>query len=355
MGKVRYVIIGFGGIAENRITKEGFGLDKTRFNGLANAELIGAMDIDSKRKPVVESYGLRWYPSLEEVANDPEVDAVFIATNNLTHADLAEKILLANKHCIIDKPIATNLAHAKRIIDIAEDKKLSLSVDHMMTENAYNIKAKQLVQEGILGKVNDICTHMEFLYGASPEEAATWRCANPEEIGGPIGDVASHCLYITEFLIGSQVKSLACLYMPKTIDINVENGAFIQFKLGNDIYGTVRVAFNQTRGGLESTLTNLGYEIYGTNGILYGYGTLFQLSGHKAEIIKVRLELDDFDKVTTIRLDNLSNIYQSIIMKHASSILEKKPINAQDGLHNLNLLIKSHQSAKENGVWLEVE
>ena len=56
MGKVRYVIIGFGGIAENRITKEGFGLDKTRFNGLANAELIGAMDIDSKRKPKCQKY-----------------------------------------------------------------------------------------------------------------------------------------------------------------------------------------------------------------------------------------------------------------------------------------------------------
>ena len=44
MGKVKYVLIGFGGIAENRIAKEGFACDTSRFAKLQNAELVGAFD-----------------------------------------------------------------------------------------------------------------------------------------------------------------------------------------------------------------------------------------------------------------------------------------------------------------------
>ena len=49
MAKVRYVLIGFGGIAENRVAKEGFACDKRRFKPLKNAVLVGAMDLNPAR------------------------------------------------------------------------------------------------------------------------------------------------------------------------------------------------------------------------------------------------------------------------------------------------------------------
>ena len=49
MEKVKYGLIGFGGIAENRIAKEGFACDKARFAPLKNAELVGAYDIFAGR------------------------------------------------------------------------------------------------------------------------------------------------------------------------------------------------------------------------------------------------------------------------------------------------------------------
>ena len=50
MRKIRYAIIGFGGIAENRIAKEGFGVDEARFAGHPQAELIGVADADPARQ-----------------------------------------------------------------------------------------------------------------------------------------------------------------------------------------------------------------------------------------------------------------------------------------------------------------
>jgi len=355
MRKIKYAIIGFGGIAENRIAKEGFGLDSSRFVGHPQAKLIGVADANAARQAAASELGLRWYNSTDAVLDDPDVEAVFIATNNLAHTATAEKAIEAGKHCLIEKPIATTLADAERLQQLARDRGVSLAVDHMMTENVYNRRARELLGQGAIGEVNDISLHMEFYYGSTPEEAASWRCADPKEIGGPIGDVASHCLYMAEFLLQSKVESLGCVYTPRTLDIAVENGAFVQFTLRSGVRGTARVAFNQPRGGPESTLTNLGYEIYGSKGTARGYGTLFQLSGHPGEPIDIRLEIDDFSRTGRIKVDSAQNIYQAVIARHAESIVNNTPLDAADALHNLELVLGCYASADQQGRIMEFE
>ena len=76
MDKIRYAIIGFGGIAENRVAKEGYGCDKTRFNGLEKAVLTGATDMNPARKEAAEALGLKWYDSMEAILADADIDAV---------------------------------------------------------------------------------------------------------------------------------------------------------------------------------------------------------------------------------------------------------------------------------------
>ena len=58
--KIKYAMIGFGGIAENRIAKEGFGCDKTRFDGHPLADLIGVTDMNKARKKAAKELGLKW-------------------------------------------------------------------------------------------------------------------------------------------------------------------------------------------------------------------------------------------------------------------------------------------------------
>jgi 1,5-anhydro-D-fructose reductase (1,5-anhydro-D-mannitol-forming) len=355
MPKVKYAIIGFGGIAENRIAKEGFACDKSRFQPLSKVELVGVTDVNSSRKAAAGALGLKWYDSAKAVFADPEIQAVFIATNNLTHATIAKSALSAGKHCIIEKPIATTVNDAIELAKLARNKNLSLTVDHMMTENAFNIKARELIAGGVLGTVNDSSFHMEFSYGSVPEEAATWRCSSWEEVGGPIGDVASHCMYMSEFLLGSKIKSVACVYYPKTVPIKVEDGAYIKYGMENGLTGSIKVGFNEPRGGLGGTLSNLGYEIYGANAVLRGYTTLFQLSGHENEPVKIRLELDKFSSQENIRPEKIQNIYQAVILKHANSILNNVPLSGCDAVHNLKLIAAAHESARNSGKIVKVD
>jgi len=354
MNKLKYGIIGFGGIAENRIAGEGFCADKSRFSPHPDAELIGATDINPERKTAARSLGLRWYDSAESLLSQPEIEAVFISTDNRSHAAVAKAAMERGKHCLVEKPIATAIEDLRKLQQLARKQNLILGVDHMMVHNSYNRRARALVQEGKIGEVNDICLHMEFLYGASPAEASSWRCADPGQLGGPIGDVGSHCLYMAEFFLAARIKRLSCVYLPRTLDIAVENGAFIEFETSSGVQGSARVAFNQPRGGLESTLLNLGCEIYGSAGAIRSYGTLFQLSGHPDEPVQIHLDVVTKAGRETIRIDTVENIYQALVAQHVRNVRSGKFIDSIEALHNLAMIQTCHESAAKNGKFLEI-
>ena len=355
MAKVKYAVIGFGGIAENRVAKEGYACDKSRFAPLQYAELTGAFDLNPARKSAAEALGLKWYNSVDELLADKDVDAVYVATNNATHAQMTVKALEAGKHVIVEKPIATSIADAKKMISVAKKKKLSLSVDHMMVNNAFNRMAKKSIAAGRIGEVNDCCFHMEFAFGYDPAEAATWRCSKIEEMGGPIGDVASHCFYVAEYIFGSPIVEVAAVYLPKLMEIKAEDGAYIKFTLANGLKGSAKVAFSELRGGLVGTLSNLGFEIYGTEGVLRSYGTMFQLSGHSDEPYKMRLELENSNGVKSLKPRVFPNIYQTLIEEHAKSVLSGRRLTGENGLRNLELCAASHKSARSGGKVVKVK
>lgn len=345
MAKINYGLIGFGGIAENRIAKEGFACDKARFSPLKKARLAGAVDINPARRAAAEALGLKWYDSVDELLADKSIDAVFIATNNASHVPMALKAFAAGKHVISEKPMATEKADAVRAIETAKKLGLSYTVDHMMVNNALHKKAAALVQGGKLGTVNDCCFHME----CQTSNGQAWRCANVSEMGGPIGDMASHCFYVMEFILGKRAVRAAASYLPKTLPIKVEDGAYIKLFFADGTCGSVRVAFSEPRGGVKSMISNLGFEVYGDSAVLRSCGTMFQLSGHDDEAVKLRLEIDRFDgRPVPVLPGRIRNIYQCLIEKHADSILTGRPMDARDGLHNL-LICKAAYSSAENG------
>ena len=268
---------------------------------------------------------------------------------------LAVRALKAGKHVIVEKPMATSVADARNLAKLAKSKGLSLTVDHMMVNNAWNVAGKAAMARGALGIVNDCRFHMEFAYGYDPAEAATWRCSKVEEMGGPIGDVASHCFYVAEFMFGKRIKRVGAVYYPKVMKIKAEDGAYVKFFFEDGMQGSVGCAFSEMRGGLAGTLTNLGYEIYGSKAAMRGYGTMFQLSGYTDEPIVQRLEIDDGRSVRPVRPAKIRNIYQTLIEGHAKSVIDGKPLTGDDAVHNLALCAACHASAKQGGKIISVD
>ena len=107
-------------------------------------------------------------------------------------------------------------------------------------------------------------------------------------------------------------------------------------------------------GFLGGTLTNLGFELYGDKAVLRSYGSMFQLSGHAGEPVRMRLELDDLGKVEEVPPAGIQNIYQTLIEHHAESVQNGTPINAEDAVHNLKLCAAAHESAQNGGKVIDI-
>jgi predicted dehydrogenase len=251
--------------------------------------------------------------------------------------------------------MSTNVEDAQKVISLAGERNLSVAINHMMQFNAYNVKAAELVRTGAIGAVNDAVFHMEFGLALDPVSSKAWRCAAAEERGGPIGDVASHCFYSLEFVLGSPIVALSAVYFPKITDSAVEDGAIIRVKLANGINASVRVSFCDARGCERGVVTNMGYEVYGDAGIIQTYGTLFQASGHEGESVKVRLLVDDFKEVRQVDPGPIVNIYAAVVLKHAESVLKGPRLDGEDAVHNLKLCVAAHESAQNGGKTIAIQ
>ena len=83
--------------------------------------------------------------------------------------------------------------------------------------------------------------------------------------------------------------------------------------------------------------------------MIRGFGTMFQISGHRDEPYKIRLELETARGIKPLTPRKFPNIYQSLIEGHAESVIAKTPLSGANGLHNLRLCLAAHKSARNGG------
>jgi predicted dehydrogenase len=133
----------------------------------------------------------------ESLIEDPNVDAVVIATPVDTHFPLAMKALEAGKHVLVEKPIADNGDDAQRMIDAAERRGLTLMVDHTFLYTGAVRKMKELLDGGEIGEVY-YYDSVRINLGLFQEDVSV------------IWDLAVHDLSIMAYVLNSYPSALAC-------------------------------------------------------------------------------------------------------------------------------------------------
>ena len=87
----------------------------------------------------------------EDIINDDSINAVVIATPVFSHYELAKKVLVKGKHVLIEKPLASTVAESEELINLAEQKGLTLMVDHTFLYTGAVQKMKELIDTGAVG------------------------------------------------------------------------------------------------------------------------------------------------------------------------------------------------------------
>src|SRR5436853_1102381 len=147
MKKIKWGIIGCGDVTE---VKSG-----PAFNKVKNSELVAVMRRNEEK---AKDYALRhqvakWYTDANELINDPEVNAIYIATPPSSHEEYTIAAFGAGKPVYVEKPMALNAESADRMVNAAREKKLKLVVAHYRNAQPLFNKIKQLLDENTIGKI----------------------------------------------------------------------------------------------------------------------------------------------------------------------------------------------------------
>src|SRR3954451_13696844 len=116
----------------------------------------------------------RFTGELNDLLDDPELDAVVLATPVPTHAALAQRVLRAGKHCFVEKPLAQSVADAEAAVAAARDAGRVLMVGHLLEYHPGVIKLRELIDEGELGRVLYIYGNRLNLGKLRADENALW-------------------------------------------------------------------------------------------------------------------------------------------------------------------------------------
>jgi predicted dehydrogenase len=118
--------------------------------------------------------GARFTADLDDLLADPALDAIALATPVPTHAEFAERVLAAGKHCFVEKPLAQSVAAAERVVDAAEAAGRVLMVGHLLEYHPGVTKLKEIADSGELGDIHYIYSHRLNLGKLRADENALW-------------------------------------------------------------------------------------------------------------------------------------------------------------------------------------
>lgn len=107
----------------------------------------------AKANAVAERYGHRIYDTLEEIAADPEVEAVVVATPPDQRGEIVEMMARAGKHILMEKPLERTMAAARHLVETCESQQVHLGI---VLQHRFRVGAKRLhnlVASGVLGDI----------------------------------------------------------------------------------------------------------------------------------------------------------------------------------------------------------
>ncbi|MBN2584249.1 MAG: Gfo/Idh/MocA family oxidoreductase [Planctomycetes bacterium] len=201
MGKtIRWGVLGCGKIARKFAEAVNF---------LDDAELAAVASRTQEKADAfaAEFSASRAHGSYEALADDPQIDVIYVATPHAMHADNAQLCLEAGKAVLCEKPFAINETQARRTIDLARRCKLFL-MEAMWTRFLPTlVRVRELVADGAIGEVRMVAADFGFRSDVDPAS----RLFDPALGGGALLDVGIYPVSLASMLFGDEPTDVVAL------------------------------------------------------------------------------------------------------------------------------------------------
>jgi predicted dehydrogenase len=204
---VRWGIIGVGNVTEKKSGPAFYKTDHSQLVAVMRRNAEKAADY-AKRHHVP-----KWYTDAGDLINDPDVDAIYIATPPDTHAHYAIEAMRAHKPVYVEKPMARNYKECRQMLNVSEETGMPLWVAYYRRTLPAFLKVKELIEAGTIGQplLVNVKLHKPRPEKTQKKEEMHWHVFPEISGAGYFFDLASHQFDYLDFLFGpvSEVSGIA--------------------------------------------------------------------------------------------------------------------------------------------------
>ena len=172
--------------------------------------------------------GAKLYNSYEALVNDPQVDAVYIATPHTLHLDNSLLCLNAGKPVLCEKPLTVNAAQARQLIAAAKAKKVFLMEALWSRYLPIYTPIRKWLDDGVIGDIK----LMVGTFGIKVPRDAGERWQNPELAGGTLLDMGIYPIAISQWVMKTQPKSFVAKSLLSKSGVDDMTAVLTQYENG---------------------------------------------------------------------------------------------------------------------------
>lgn len=268
------------------------------------------------------------YETVDQIKNNPDIDAVYIITPNALHKDMAIRIAKAGKHVIVEKPMALNAKEGKEMVDACQKAGVHLLVGYRMHFEPKTLEIIRMRNAGDFGKVLFFQGLSGFIIG-DPKQ---WRLNKALAGGGSMMDIGIYSVNGSRYMIGED---------PIWVTAQETKTDFVKFKEGVD--ETIQFQMGFPGGAVASCLST--YSLNNLDRFLLdgtkGYAELMPSTGYGPIKGKTNKGELNHPHVThqTVQMDE----FAAIILDGKQPIV---PVDGVEGWKDMVIVDAIYQAAR---------
>lgn len=269
----------------------------------------------------------RWTTDRSELLRDPEVTAVYVATEHHRHLDDVLAAAEAGKHVLCEKPLANSVADGQRMIDTCAANGVALQVAYYRRYYPKLVRMKELLVSGAIGEPVTAAIHLSSRLRPEAITPDNWRLNATLSGGGQLVDTGSHRLDLLCWMLGTPER-VAAFVDTGEMPIQAPDTESLLIRMASGVHVT-------THHGLRSPSDDR-FEIWGTQGVLSA-----------TSVDGPSLELRAGGNVERWELPKDANVHFPLIDDFAQRLASGQPprYTGEDGLQASRIIEAAYRSA----------
>ena len=233
----------------------------------AGDEVVAVVSGSLERARVfAQKHGIAHALDDETALNGSDLEAVYISSTNEKHEASLGRAASLGLHVLCEKPLATSLAAAQRMVQACADAGVVMGTNHHLRHNSAHLHMREKLRQGALGKVVSARVHHSVYL---PPHLQGWRLTDKSAGGGVVLDIAVHNADSLGFLLDEYPVEVTAMTSNSGMAKGMEDNAMSIWRFASGI-----TAF--THQGFCTPFADAGLEVHGTQGSLKGTGILHQ-------------------------------------------------------------------------------